>query len=58
MPRKLSIMDILEAHFLDKKSASRLYFKVDLSDEIESSHEVQLNMDNSSFAKSCINKTL
>jgi hypothetical protein len=51
-------MDILEAHFLEKRPTSRLYFRVDLSDEIENSN-VKFNLDgNSSHAKSCMTKNL
>ena len=59
-PKKLSIMDILEAHFLEKKSASRLFFKVDLSDQAQNSENLKLNFEepNSSFARSCVNKIL
>jgi hypothetical protein len=51
-------MDILEAHFLKSKTTSRLYFRVDLSDEIENS-SVKLNLDEAenSHCKSCVNKT-
>lgn len=32
-PKKLSIMDILQTYFIQKKTQSRLYFKVNMSDE-------------------------
>ena len=45
-------MDILEEHFLQKKTPSRLFFKVDLNDELEKSQNAMLNFDenNSSYS--------
>jgi hypothetical protein len=58
-PKKLSIMDILEAHFLEKKTNSRLFFKVDLTHEIDNNNfKLSIEEPNSSFAKSLVNKTL
>ena len=55
VPQKLSILDILEAHFLQKRAKSRLYFKVDLTEDVEKSQNLEQNFD---YTESSLNKTL
>jgi hypothetical protein len=59
IPQKLSIMDILEAHFLEKRTTSRLFFRVDLSEEIENCNvNIHYEEPNNSYPKSMNNKNM
>jgi hypothetical protein len=49
MPNKLSIMDILQKHFLQKKTLSRLFFKVNMKDEIKKKKSVKISVEEASI---------